>query len=116
MITVAHIRQAIEIACAGGTNEHPYDQTSWGGSECGTACCVYGQAAVLAGVQGVYTGPVDVEATPEAGTLARLMWTTSPDVLLVMRGVQPDGSIDLHGSDLASTRPSGVCTACWPEA
>jgi hypothetical protein len=97
-ITEAHIDKAIELAEAGGGLGHTYDQSAW----CGTSCCVMGLARIVAGVPGVPNGPRagEIDDTPRAQTLARLMGCGASGILLVMRGVKADGSIDLSGADL----------------
>jgi hypothetical protein len=98
VITEAHIDQAITWAEAGGNGEHAYDQSSW----CGTACCVLGFARLAAGVKEVNMGPRsgEIENTPRAETISRLMNCSSKDILRVMSTVQPDGTINLRGADL----------------
>ena len=98
VITEAHLDQAITWAEAGGNGEHAYDQSSW----CGTACCVLGFARLAAGVKEVNMGPRsgEIENTPRAETISRLMSCSSKDILRVMSTVQPDGTINLHGADL----------------
>lgn len=111
MITVANIRQAIEVCDAGGTAEVGYDQASW----CGTARCVLGHARIIAGVPEMDAGPMpgEIEDTPEGRTLARLMPCFSPDVLRVMRAVRSDGLIDLTEAAVraAALRVASMCGA-----
>src|SRR5579885_3197225 len=94
MITEAILDQAIEAAERGLLN-------CWCG--CGTACCVLGFARHLAGLPERRGGPQpgEIEDTPRAQTIARLMCCGSPDILRVMRAVRPDGSIHLAGANLA---------------
>ena len=94
-ISLEILRRAIEIAGAGGTEEHPYDQESW----CGTAVCVGGHARLLADQPLAPCAP-EVENHPAASKIQALMSSPSPDVLRVMRAVRDDGIIDLSGADL----------------
>ena len=97
-ITEAHIDEALAICEAGGRDGIGYDQAAW----CGTAMCVLGWARKIAGAKGRHTGPRDgeIDTTPRAQTLARLMDYPRPDVLRVMRAVRPDGRINLAGMDM----------------
>jgi uncharacterized protein YjbI with pentapeptide repeats len=99
-ITEQHIDKAIELAEAGGGLGYTYDQSEW----CGTSCCVMGFARIVAGVPEIPEGPRagEIENTPRAQTLARLMGCGASGILLVMRGVKADGSIDLSGADLSN--------------
>src|SRR5579885_1958403 len=99
MITEAILDQAIEAAERGHLDDMTYDQSEW----CGTACCVLGFARHLAGLPESRGGPQpgEIEDTPRAQTIARLMCCGSPDILRVMRAVRPDGSIHLAGANLA---------------
>ena len=72
VITEAHIDEARAICEAGGKDGIGYDQSEW---SCGTTMCVLGWARRVAGAGGNYTGPEpgEIEDTPRAQTIARLM-------------------------------------------
>ena len=105
-ITEAHIDEALAICEAGGRDRIGYDQAAW----CGTAMCVLGWARKIAGAKGRHTGPRDgeIDTTPRAQAIARLMRGYSPGVLRVMRAVGPDGRINLAGMDMRGLDLRGV--------
>ena len=108
-ITEAHIDEALAICEAGGRDGIGYDQARWTG-ECGTAMCVLGWARLVAGAPAVDAGPSDdeIEDTPRAQTIARLMGCPSHHILKVMRAVTKEGLIDLSGADLSGADLSGA--------
>lgn len=86
MITLDHVKQAIEMAEAGEGFGRKYDQKKW---DCGTACCVAGFASLIATGQ-----PQDSpmprsfgEQSPTHSLLRALMWIPDARILPIMRAV-----------------------------
>jgi hypothetical protein len=103
-ITDEVLRQAIAIASEGGTPEHPYDQSKWGEAGCGTPCCVWGHACLIAGLEPQSPTGAPPDDTPYARMIAQLAGSSWPDVLRAMRQVRQDGSLtdaNLHGANLS---------------
>jgi uncharacterized protein YjbI with pentapeptide repeats len=106
MITEAILDQAIEAAEAGHLNGLTYNQSNW----CGTACCVLGFARHIAGIEEIDAGPQEgeIENTPRARAIERLMRCGSPWILRIMRRVDAQGKIDLRDAYLSDAYLSGA--------
>lgn len=99
MITERILDQAIAAASSGMR----YDQSKW-------RRCILGIARHIAGMPTPDIGPQpgEIEDTPRAQRIAKLMFCKSPDILKVMKAVQKDGRIDLSGADLSGVELRGA--------
>lgn len=58
-VTHDHLVAALAVCRAGGTEDHPYEQSGWGNNQCGTPYGIYEHACLIAGVPvGKPTSPV----------------------------------------------------------
>jgi hypothetical protein len=119
-ITLDHIRQAAEWAQQAAARDvatpidglpitRRYNQGHW---DCGTSCCMWGAAALIAGCDPVAQGPPrewtdgDVKRTAVYGLL-RSGTTTPEQMLSLLTGADLTGA-DLTGADLAGADLAGA--------
>ena len=115
-ITLDHIRQAAEWAAKSRDEATPidgltrrYDQSDW---DCGTACCMWGAASILAGCGPAKSGPpeewsgADLLHTLVAGVLRSGNGTPSQIQQLLSDANLSDA--DLSGANLSGANLSGA--------
>lgn len=86
------LESAVAIAKAGGTPEHPYDQSELGAPECGAACCVVGLALAMRGEPGPWKWPEGGD--PWAQTALKVLAAKTPRALDMLAAIRDDGTID----------------------
>jgi len=101
LLTAADLRRGVELARAGGLPDHPHDQSVVGDSECGSACCAVGLAQIECGIAPHWPEEAETDGQRETLRLLRLLMSQRPDILRLVDGVRPDGSLDLVGASLA---------------
>src|ERR1700723_512218 len=114
-ITLDHIRQAAEWAqkaklptpLDGVTRQ--YDQSQW---DCGTSCCIWGAASILAGNGPATSGPPDEWTKTDAHhqIVSALMCSgvTSPKQILDILELVDLSGADLRGANLRGANLNGA--------
>jgi len=114
-ITLDHVRQAAEWAKKAveptpiDGQVRKYNQGNW---DCGTSCCMWGAASIIAGQGPASTGPSDEWAGQDtqhlgAAALMRSGMSTPDQMLAFLRGADLSGA-NLRGADLSSADLSGA--------
>ena len=117
-ITLEHIRQAAEWAKETGQTPRPidgltrsYSQTSW---DCGTSCCMWGAASIIAGCGPTKYGPSDEWAAQSPGhkLAAAIMNSgkTTPEQMLALFDLNLSeanlSEVNLSGANLSGANLS----------
>src|SRR5438105_4922465 len=110
-ITLDHVRQAAEWAQKASVGPLPIDglerRYAQGNWDCGTSCCMWGAASIIAGCGPAGQGPPDEWATTGRHKLAVALMNSgrsTPEQMLAIINTDLSGAnlrgADLHGANL----------------
>jgi hypothetical protein len=113
-ITLEHIRKAAEWAKSASEPTpidgvtRRYDQGHW---DCGTACCMWGAASIIAGNGPALSGPPEGWAINSQRKLVRALLnsgSTTPEQVIEVLDKANLGGANLRGADLSGADLSGA--------